>query len=369
MKTMGYIGGNRARRRRMSDYILVAGKSAMAAAAAFFLAAAAFSQPLPSPTVSPSALPGPTPPLPRIEFEETSFNAGSAWEGDVVSHLFKFRNAGEGTLHVTRVRSSCGCTAALASRDTLEAGQTGEIKTEFNTTHYRGNQKKTVFVTTDDPANAAVQLRLEVEVKTAGAISPRSVAFHHTGFGEQTSRTVQVIPEDVPFRVTEVRAEPEIFQARLLGGRDQASKEQGPVEIEVAFGPATAVGGQNGTLIVRTDHPKLPELRATLAASVDGNLDYSPRMVLFTKDDLAAGTVKKIVFSHRRREEFAVISAESQGPQFEAELAPPSPAKEFTVSLRLKADTPPGRYRGLTVVRTDQPGQEEIRIPVTANIQ
>jgi hypothetical protein len=369
MKSMRYIFSGSARPGMMAHRIPAAVISIVAAGAALILAAAAAAEPLPSPSASPSLVSGPTPPPPRIEFTETSFNAGSAWEGDVVSHLFSFRNAGAGTLHVSRVRSTCGCTAALSSRDTLEPGETGEIKVEFNTRRYHGNQKKTVFVTSDDPANATVQLHLEVEVKTAGSLSPRSLTFHHMSFGEQTTRTVQVVPEDLPFRVTGVRAEPAVFGARILGERNEASKEKGPVDIEVAFGPLTAVGGQNGSLIVNTDHPRLPELRATLAASVDGNLQFSPRMILFTRDDLNAGTVKKIVFSHRSESDFSVLSVRSEAAQFQAEAATEEAAEEAVVEVRLAPDTPPGRYRSVIVVGTNQPGQEEIKIPVTANIQ
>lgn len=362
MKTMGYISSGGAGR-KMTAKLMAAGLGAV-----LVLATAARADPTQAPLPSPSLVPGPTPPPPRIEFSETSFNAGSAWEGDVVSHLFAFRNAGAGPLHVSRVRSTCGCTAALASKDTLAPGESGEIKVEFNTRRYHGNQKKTVFVTSDDPADSTVQLHLEVEVKTAGTLSPRAIAFHHTGFGEQTSRIVQVVPEDLPFRVTSVRAEPEVFQARIRGERVAASKEQGPVEIEVSFGPMTAVGGQNGSLIVATDHPKLPELRATIAATVEGNLLFSPRMLLLTRENLDQGLAKKIIFTHRAGADFAILSARAEAEPFLADAGDSEAAEEGVVEVRIAPGTAPGRYRSAIVVATDQPGQEEIRIPVTANI-
>jgi hypothetical protein len=49
----------------------------------------------------------------RIELAETAFNAGRVRQGTRIEHAFAFRNAGGHDLRVTRVRPSCGCTAAL----------------------------------------------------------------------------------------------------------------------------------------------------------------------------------------------------------------------------------------------------------------
>jgi hypothetical protein len=43
---------------------------------------------------------------PRIEFDEISYDWGEASEGDTIIHAFRFKNAGDATLKVDRVKSS-----------------------------------------------------------------------------------------------------------------------------------------------------------------------------------------------------------------------------------------------------------------------
>ena len=53
-------------------------------------------------------------------------------------------------LKVDRVRSSCGCTAALSSAQSLNPGETGEIQATFDSTRFRGQIEKTLYLYTND---------------------------------------------------------------------------------------------------------------------------------------------------------------------------------------------------------------------------
>jgi hypothetical protein len=53
---------------------------------------------------------------PRAVFKETNHDFGKVKQGDVVSCEFVFKNAGGAPLVIERVETTCGCTAALASR-------------------------------------------------------------------------------------------------------------------------------------------------------------------------------------------------------------------------------------------------------------
>lgn len=96
--------------------------------------------------------------------------------GSLVSHSFVLSNAGDETLSITSVRTSCGCTtAALAKRD-LAPGESVSVDAVVNTTGFRGTVTRTITVSSNDPAHPVTTLRIDVTiadvVPEVPAISP-----------------------------------------------------------------------------------------------------------------------------------------------------------------------------------------------------
>lgn len=101
---------------------------------------------------------------PRIEFESTDRDFGTVKQGDVLNHTFKFKNSGEAPLLIKRVRTTCGCTAALISDKTIAPGEKGEVKIAFNTTGYVGEVRKYIYVESNDPKEPSKQLSVAAKI-------------------------------------------------------------------------------------------------------------------------------------------------------------------------------------------------------------
>jgi len=105
---------------------------------------------------------------PVIHFQETQHNFGKVSEGNVVEYTFVFRNAGGSTLNVKDVKTSCGCTAALVSKDNIEPGEEGTIKVELDTKNRLGKMSRTITVLTNDPVDPNKVLTVYAEIEKAG---------------------------------------------------------------------------------------------------------------------------------------------------------------------------------------------------------
>jgi hypothetical protein len=66
------------------------------------------------------------------------------------------------------VKTSCGCTAALISKDNIEPGEEGTIKVELNTKNRSGKMSKTITVLTNDPVDPNKILTVYAEIEKAG---------------------------------------------------------------------------------------------------------------------------------------------------------------------------------------------------------
>ena len=109
---------------------------------------------------------------PSIAFSEQSWDFGTIKQGDKATHVFIVMNEGTGILQITKVRSSCGCTAAILSKRELENGEKSEIKATFNSSGRSGPFKKTIFVHSNDPQAPMRKLVLKGNIQTGESETP-----------------------------------------------------------------------------------------------------------------------------------------------------------------------------------------------------
>ncbi|MEL7119020.1 MAG: DUF1573 domain-containing protein [Bacteroidota bacterium] len=108
-------------------------------------------QPVTNEAVNNSSIPeGPTT---TVAFEEERFDFGEVNEGEVVSHLYTFKNTGSEPLIISRAKGSCGCTVPKYTTDPIAPGEEGSMVVEFNTRGKRGrkSQKVTITANTNPP--------------------------------------------------------------------------------------------------------------------------------------------------------------------------------------------------------------------------
>jgi hypothetical protein len=85
-----------------------------------------------------------------IYLPETQHDFGKVNEGEILSYNFTFENKGTQPLLINDIRTSCGCTAAVVSDKTLQPGQSGSVKVDFDTKNRQGKMSRTVTLISND---------------------------------------------------------------------------------------------------------------------------------------------------------------------------------------------------------------------------
>jgi hypothetical protein len=101
----------------------------------------------------------------KIKFAEDSFDFGKIKQGEVLTHVFVFQNEGEEILKIKRVQSSCGCTAALVTKQELAPGEKGELKVTFNSRGFRGKVTKYIYFDSNDQTQPTKKLFISAEIE------------------------------------------------------------------------------------------------------------------------------------------------------------------------------------------------------------
>ncbi len=86
-------------------------------------------------------------PLPKFEFAEESYDFGTINEGEVVEHVFNFKNTGEAPLIILNATASCGCTVPSWPKEPIAVGESANITVKFNSKGKPGPTNKPVTIT------------------------------------------------------------------------------------------------------------------------------------------------------------------------------------------------------------------------------
>ncbi|MEZ4926197.1 MAG: DUF1573 domain-containing protein [Saprospiraceae bacterium] len=107
---------------------------------------------IPGTNINATAMPAgasdvPTGPTTTIQYENNEYEFSTVDEGEIVKHIYKFKNTGDVPLVISNCKGSCGCTVPTWPKEPIPPGGSGEIKVEFNSKGKPGPQRKQVTVT------------------------------------------------------------------------------------------------------------------------------------------------------------------------------------------------------------------------------
>lgn len=207
---------------------------------------------------------------PKLVFKEKVWDFGRIKQGEVVTHEFVFRNEGTAPLKITRVTTSCGCTAALVSANEVGPGQEGRLKVSFDSRGYYDRVIKYIYFESNDPEQPRVELTISTTVETGPAprveLDRYNVDLGIALEGEEASAVIRVKNTGQ----VELRVETEMSDASFyLNGRKTSFPLRIPagkgVELEVRF---PAKSGRLGLLrdyvLLKTNDP----VRSTISVFV-----------------------------------------------------------------------------------------------------
>ena len=98
----------------------------------------------------------------EIYFQETLHDYGEILEDSDGSWSFSFKNLGERSIVINRVRSTCGCTVPDWPREPIESNGSGKITVKYNTAT-TGTFLKSVYVYSS-AANSPIKLQIKGKV-------------------------------------------------------------------------------------------------------------------------------------------------------------------------------------------------------------
>jgi len=204
---------------------------------------------------------------PRVTTTEKNFDFGNLYQGDKVTHVFSFTNDGDAPLEIDKVRSSCGCTAAVASTRTLQPGESGEIRATFDSARFRGPVKKTVYLYSNDPAQKPFEFSLTATILEVIALSPHRVTAEALLPGKPHADELVLTNQwQAPIHITRQQSSIDGLETTLDRDTIPAGEQ---ARLTLRLTPGGKQRRINGYVILHTDTPLLPEIRVPVFYTVN----------------------------------------------------------------------------------------------------
>jgi len=232
-------------------------------------------------------------------FSVTSHNFGTVAKGSKTEFRFIYRNLYEEDVHVSSVRTSCGCTQPAITKKLIETHETGEIVAAFNTRTFLGQHGATLTVTFDQPFYAEVQLRVAGNIRGDVTFEPASVNLGNVDLGRGAEQVVRVTHMgSTPWEITDVRSANVNFEVLL--SQPQHTGSQSAYDLTLRLKSNAPAGYINDQLILVTNDPRASQIPMDVEGRVVAEVTVSPQL-LTLGNVLPGGTVTKNIVVRANR--------------------------------------------------------------------
>jgi hypothetical protein len=303
---------------------------------------------------------------PRLVIDEPVHDFGAVEQGERVEHTFRLGNRGDADLRVEHVKSSCGCTVAVAPATDISPGEVGQVSVSLETVRVAGRTTKTVTVYTNDPETPVAGLTLTGQVLTDLAISPNPVYLGRLHRGEPGGREVLITPgrAGTSYVVTGVEHSNPALRATL------EPRSDGPGQrLLIEVDPGAPLGRLSEQLRLRTTSPRTPEMTLGVLGSVEGDVSVLPPQVTFGITRADESPERELVIRSRGARPLAVTKVSVPEDIVTYRLEATREGVEYQLTLRLRHGLPPGKVEGAIEILTDHPDEDRLVVPLYAIIR
>jgi len=282
-------------------------------------------------------------------FEKTNHDFGVVARGSDARYRLNFTNKYQQAVHVARVQTSCGCTAAKPSKDTLQSRETAYIEITMDTKKFTHEKDSSVTVVFDAPQHAEVRIPIKAYIRTDVVLTPGGVEFGGVVKGSDTERKVNIsYAGRENWQIRNVVCK----NPHLTAAVTETSRGGGRVtyDLLVTLKSTASIGDVRELIFLVTDDAGNPYVPVMVEGKVEAEYIINPDVVTF--GTLAPGEKKTVNVVVRGRKPFAIEKIESE-------------KTAGTFEVRLPMEPRPIHILPLTVIAPKEPGMLDEQFTIT----
>jgi len=290
---------------------------------------------------------------PKKMFEKLDHDFGTVARGSDTVYKFEVTNKFVEDIHISGVRSSCGCTSPSIENNTIKTYEKAYVVAKFNTRTFTGLHSATLTVSIDRPYPAQIQLRVHGNIRGDVVFEPGSVNFDTVDQGSLHEKKVGVTYAG--------RGGWEIKD--VVSGNDSSENyevvlSEGPrngglvkYDLTVRLKENTPAGYLKDQLILVTNDSRNPRIPLNLEGRILPEISVMPENWVLGEVPQGGEVTKKLIV--RGKTDFTITKIECDEECFGVEFDP-EPRKTHVVSVNFKADAGDGPLKKQIRIHTDR---------------
>jgi hypothetical protein len=289
-------------------------------------------------------------------FDELNHDFGVVARGADARYRLKFTNKYKETVHVASVTTTCGCTAAKPSKDTLASLESAYIEITMDTKKFQHEKNSSVTVVIDQPLHAEVRIPIKAYIRTDVVLTPGGAEFGGVASGTDWQRTISVAYAGRrDWKIKEVVCKNPNVTASVVETRRDGGTVNYDLKV-IVKGTTAPLGELRDQLTLVTDDAGNPYIPILVAARLEAEYSVYPQTVAF--GTLNPGERKSVTVNIRGKKPFLIERVESE-----------KTARMFEVRLPTEAKTL--QQFPLTLIAPDEAGtiSEEFTVTISGNSQ
>ena len=300
-------------------------------------------------------------PAPKLVCEKPAFDFGECESSGELDHDFVIRNAGDLALQIFSLRPTCGCLVPKFTDRILAPGTEATITVRFVLRGRQGEQKKLVYIESNDPVNPSFALHMTGVIVDPVDIEPHLLFFGRVPASFAATNTIVVtaagtnqlgtVSAQIASPAFTVTTEPTISNksARVI----------------VISKPPLPEGLTRASLRISTGNPRMPTITAVVSVFVPGAFAVTPPELLLVGRE-GDQVRREIILRSESNLTFRVLAVEP-------------PLKEMAYNIAPTNNAVRVEFPGLPVQRslegknvrivTDLPTRPEVLVPIRVFIR
>ncbi len=275
-------------------------------------------------------------------FEKQKHDFGVVARGADARYRLKVTNLYKKTVHISNVRTTCGCSAAVPSKTTLASLDSAYIEISMNTVRFTRRKDSNVIVTFDQPQYREVRIPVTAYIRTDVVLSPGSVKFGPTDQGKDAKRKIEIAyagRDD--WKILEVNTDSRHIEAKVV----EKSRGGGRVnyELNVTLKGTAPVGPLREQIFLITNDVRGRQVPVLVEARVESDVAVTPDVI--SLGTLFPGVDKKFNVVIRGKEPIAIVKIEcdSDREAFKVRL-PKSTRSVHVIPMTFTSPNKPGDF-------------------------
>jgi|CXWL01.1.fsa_nt_gi hypothetical protein len=311
------------------------------------------------------------PEVAKAQFDISAFELGNHVQGEIIPISFQITNTGSGLLMV-QARPDCGCLFIDPALN-IEPGRTALVKGGVDTHEYVGNLAKKYFITTNDPDHASFEVPVLLSVAPLfRTLMPVGNTILATKNGAEADIFLTLNPA-AKFKAISVSTAGLPSTASIVPWNGtlpdpefgEAAIPRSGYKVHIRVEKGMPKGRFGLTALIATDSLEFPVIRHSF--NVQTGIVSLPDQVYFGEIDRSPR--RGFFFLSRPNKPFRILSIATNSPFAIAKIMTAKGQTEYRISVILDGTQPTGRLGAKVKIKTDDPEQPNIEVPVTGSVK